>query len=133
MNEYCQVFRNAWAGGLDTHPANGLLSPWAKALFSGDYEESMRMLDIWNSKGGDVRKLIEKRETLYNISAVFLVIIGARSLTNSDPQFDSMRCVVENKEGHTKILVKLLELGANLAAHDFAGYTSFHPLLSPVI
>ena len=121
MNKYLQVFRNAWGEGLDIHPANGLLSPWALALFSGDYEETMRMLDMWNSKGGDVRKLIEKRETLYNISAIFLVIIGARSLTNPDPQFDSMRYVVKNKEGHTKILLKLLELGANLAAHDMAG------------
>ena len=115
------MFRNAWAGGLDTHPANGLLSPWAKALFSGDYEETLMMLDFWNSKGGDVRKLIEKRETLYNISASFLVIIGARLLTNTDPQFDSVRSAVNNKGGHTKILVKLLELGANLAVHDFAG------------
>ena len=121
MHKYCKVFRHAWAEGLDIHPANGLLSPWARALFSGDFEETMRILDIWNSKGGDVRKLIEKRETLYNISAIFLVIIGARSLTNPDPQFDSMRYVVNNKEGHTKILVRLLELGANLAAHDFAG------------
>ena len=121
MNKFCQVFRNAWADGLDTHPANGLMSPWAKALFSGDYEETLMMLDFWNSKGGDVRKLIEKRETLYNISATFLVIIGARFLTNPDPQFDSIRSVVNNKEGHIKILVKLLDLGANLAAHDFAG------------
>ena len=127
MNKYWQVFRNAWGGGLDIHPANGLLSPWALALFSGDFEETMRMLDMWNSKGGDVRKLIEKRETLYNISAIFLVIIGARSLTNPDPQFDSMRYAVNNKEGHTKILVKLLELGANFAAHDIAGWVDFFP------
>ena len=40
------------------------MSPWAKALFSGDYEETMRMLDM----NRDVRKLLEKRETLYNIS-----------------------------------------------------------------
>ena len=62
------------------------MSPWAKALFSGDYEETMRMLDMH----GDVRKLLEKRETLYNISAIFLVIIGSRCLTNTFPQFDSM-------------------------------------------
>jgi len=121
-----QVLRNAWAEGLDIHPANGLMSPWAKALFSGDYEETMRMLDM----NRDVRKLLEKRETLYNISAIFLVIIGSRCLTNTFPQFDSMRDEVENKEGHTQILSKLLELGADLSARDIAGYTPLHHCLT---
>ena len=126
MDDECQVLRNAWAEGLDIHPANGLMSPWAKALFSGDYEETMRMLDMH----GDVRKLLEKRETLYNISAIFLVIIGSRCLTNTFPQFDSMRDEVNNKEGHTQILSKLLELGADLSARDIAGYTPLHHCLT---
>ena len=74
------------------------MSPWARALFSGDYEETMRMLDM----DSNVSKLIEKRETLYNISAIFLVIIGSRCLTNTFSQFDSTRDEVPNKEGHTK-------------------------------
>jgi len=121
-----QVLRNAWAEGLDIHPANGLMSPWAKALFCGDYEETMRMLDMH----ADVSKLLEKRETLYNISAIFLVIIGSRCLTNTFPQFDSMREEVDNKEGHTRILRKLLELGASLSARDIAGYTPLHHCLT---
>ena len=120
------MLRNAWADGLDIHPANGLMSPWARALFSGDYEETMRMLDM----DSNVSKLIEKRETLYNISAIFLVIIGSRCLTNTFSQFDSTRDEVPNKEGHTKILSKLLELGANLAARDIAGYTPLHHCLT---
>jgi len=121
-----QVLRNAWADGLDIHPANGLMSPWAKALFSGDYEETMRMLD----QASDVSKLLEKRESLYNISAIFFVIIGSRCLTNTFPQFDSMRDEVENKEGHTQILSKLLELGSDLSARDIAGYTPLHHCLT---
>ena len=120
------MLRNAWAGGLDIHPANGLMSPWAKALFCGDYEETMRMLDMH----ADVSKLLEKRETLYNISAIFLVIIGSRCLTNTFRQFDSMREEVDNKEGHTQILSKLLELGASLSARDIAGYTPLHHCLT---
>ena len=86
----------------------------------------MRMLDMH----ADVSKLLEKRETLYNISAIFLVIIGSRCLTNTFPQFDSMREEVDNKEGHTQILSKLLELGARLSARDIAGYTPLHHCLT---
>ena len=48
--------------GHDVNPANGHLSPWALALFSGDFEEAMSMLDRWNETQGDVIKLLEKRD-----------------------------------------------------------------------
>ena len=72
------------------------------------------------------KKLIERRETLFHISAMFHVIIGARILTGTHLAFDGIKREVENKNDHAKILTKLIEMGANLMAKDFAGHTPLH-------
>ena len=88
------MLRNVWVSSLDVNPANGHLSPWALALFSGDFEEAMSMLDRWNETQGDVFKLLERHET------ITLLIVGCRCLTNAPQQFHAMKREVENKGGH---------------------------------
>ena len=64
----------------------------------------------------------EQRETLYQVGAIFHVVIGARSLFPGSPLLEPTRQLHRRMElNHLKILEKLLELGARVDVHDVAG------------
>ena len=132
-----QVLRNQWGGGMDynpahAHPGNSHLSPWLRALWRGDYHAVMQFLN--GLEEHEVRNMLEVRESMLNVSAVFHVIIGARTLCGKNPLFRDIqiaaRRMMEIKNEHQKILSKLLELGANIHAKDIAGYTPLHHCLT---
>merc|ERR1719318_23018 len=113
-----QVLRNQWGGGMDynpAHPGNSHLSPWLRALWSGDYQAVMQFMDKVETH--EINNLLEVRESLLNVSAVFHVIIGARTLCGKNPLFRDIQIaaarMMEVKNQHQKILSKLLELGAD--------------------
>ena len=123
-----QVLRNQWASGLDYDITNEHLTDWLRTLYKGDYSLASRLLGGLSKSQAD--KLLEKRESLLNVSAVFHVIIGARCLYGDNSLFDLIRERIENKKGHIKILSKLLEMGADLTPKDMAGYTPLHHCLT---
>jgi ankyrin repeat protein len=130
-----QVLRNQWDSGMDYNPAhldNDHLSGWLRALWSGDYEVVMGFINKVEKK--EVNQLLEIRESLLNVSAVFHVIIGARTLCGQNPLFRDIQMaanrMMEVKNKHQDILAKLLELGANIHAKDIAGYTPLHHCLT---
>jgi len=121
-----QSLRSLWATGMDYQPHNPLfrhLSDWMKVIFSGDYKGFLRMID--GKSEGEVTKMISKRETLSNVSAIFHVIIGAK-LLGMDRQSFLARPFLDLEMEHLKILVKLLTLGCDLNVRDFAGFTPLH-------
>merc|ERR1719427_1150088 len=130
-----QVLRNQWGGGMDynpAHPGNAHLSPWLRALWRGDYQAVMQFLEGLGRQ--EIRNMLEVRESLLNVSAVFHVIIGARTLCGKNPLFRDIQLaahrIMDVKNEHQKILTKLLELGANMHAKDIAGYTPLHHCLT---
>lgn len=130
-----QVLRNQWGGGMDynpAHPRNSHLSPWLRALWRGDYQAVMQFIDKLEMH--EISNLLEVRESLLNVSAVFHVIIGAMTLCGKNPLFRDIQIsatrMMEVKNEHEKILSKLLELGANIDAKDVAGYTPLHHCLT---
>jgi len=130
-----QSLKSQWASGMDYAPYNPLfrhLSDWLKVLFSGDYRGFLRMID--GKTEVEVAKMISKRETLVNVSAIFHVIIGARTLGCADSSFlpgqEMARKFMDIKMEHMKILVKLLSVGCDVNVKDFAGFTPLHHCLT---
>jgi len=119
------VLKYQWASGMDISPENPRLSQWMKSLFLGDYPAVLKMIE--KTKEKDLNELIEKRESLYNIGAIFHVIIGARSLCGNRKEFAEFRKSFKNdKSDHMACFNKLLELGVKVNTKDFAGYTPLH-------
>jgi len=129
-----QVLVNQWGGGMDYHPAHGNthLSPWLRALWRGDYQAVMQFMEKLEKH--EISNLLEVRESLLNVSALFHVINGARTLCGNNPLYRETKIaaarMMEVKNEHQKILTKLLELGANIHAKDVAGYTPLHHCLT---
>jgi len=123
--------RNLWAGGMDYLPYSPryfYLSDWMKTIFSGDYEGFLKMIE--GKSDDDIQKMLTKRESLYNVSAIFHVVIGAR---NQHPSIkEQSKWTLNVKNEHMKILVKLLSLGINVNVHDVAGFTPLHHCVSSV-
>merc|ERR1719470_554377 len=117
-----------------THPENmNYFSEWLRVLFTGDYEATMGFIS--KVKVDHLDQLLEARESLLNVSAVFHVIIGARTLCGEkNPQHRDIQkrtsTLMTVKGEHEKILAKLIELGANIHAKDVAGYTPLHHCMS---
>ena len=103
---------------MDYNPTNNHLTDWMRTLYKGDYSLTIKLLGKLSVS--QASKLLEKRESLLNVSAVFHVIIGARCLYGDNALFASMREKIENKNGHILILSKLLEMGVDLKAKDMA-------------
>jgi len=130
-----QSLKCQWASGMDYAPYNPIfhhLSDWMKVLFSGDYQGFLRIIN--GKTDEETAKMISKRETLYNVSAIFHVIIGARTIGIDDPGFYSgqqmARDFMNIKMEHMKIFVKLLTLGCDLNCRDLAGFTPLHHCLT---
>ena len=113
---------------MDYNPTNKHLTDWMMTLYKGDYSLTIKLLGKLSVS--QASKILEKRESLLNVSAVFHVIIGARCLHGDNALFASVREKIENKNGHILILSKLLEMGVDLKAKDMAGYTPLHHCLT---
>ena len=113
-----------WASGLDWNPSNMLLSTWLRALAAGDYEGMMQ--EIEKTPSTDLPNLLERRETLYNFSALFHVIKGACMTLDESGRNYNLKCKFVNRSKQPKHLhcaYKLIELGANVNAKDMLGAT----------
>ena len=82
-----------------------------KCLAAGDNDTMLEQI----KQVSDVKRLLERRETLMNFSALFHVIKGASGK-------DRFGCVNDGKN-YITCLTKLVDLGANVNACDFAGFT----------
>jgi len=107
------------------------LSDWMKVIWCGDYDGMMAILKHLDEDG--VKKLVNKRETMFNIGAVFHVIDGARILLSDSAEDLEFRRIISYtrnkinvKNHHMKVLKKLISLGVDVNSKDFAGYTPLH-------
>jgi len=126
-----KILRIYWTSGLDVLPYMPefyYLSDWMKVIWSGDYEGFLKIIE--NKSDKQIKKLISRRETLCNISAIFYVIHGARILFSHFPNFTRDKELAGRhlnvKNEHMKILDNLLSLGCDVNVRDFAGYTPLH-------
>jgi len=126
-----QILRNLWAGGMDYLPYSPryfYLSDWMKTIYSGDYEGFIKMIE--GKSEDDLQNMLTKRESLYNVSAIFHVVIGAR---NQHPLIiEQSKYTLNVKNEHMKILIKMLSLGIDVNVHDVAGFTPLHHCVSSV-
>ena len=116
------ILRMQWSTGLDYNPTNGHLLKWLKVLYYGDYKSTINILDSCL----DPKKLLEKRESFLNVSCVFHVIMGARALTADNLVYRSMNSKPKKKMEDVKILLKLIEMGANVNVKDISEATPLH-------
>jgi len=98
-------------------------------IYSGDYNGFIRL--IKGKSNEEVQKMISKRESFWNVSALFHVVFGARLLNSEDhPEFNGLReksrQELNVKNEHEKILVKLLSFGCDVNVRDFIGFTPLH-------
>ena len=119
---------------MDYHPIYPQfhhLSDWLKAIYSGDYQEFLRKIKKMEKDPVDkVEDLLNLRESMLRINAIFHVVIGARSLavpTKEQAKVQQQaRQTLNVKNEHMKILDKLLSLGADVNVRDVAGFTPLH-------
>ena len=91
--ERAQYLKNQWSTGMDCVPFAPLfhyLSSWLKVIYSGDYDSMMKMLE--DKSEAEIKRMIDRRESLMNISAIFHVVVGARVLTEKHPLLDYAGC-----------------------------------------
>ena len=126
-----QYLRNQWSTGMDCVPHEPIfyyLSSWLKVIYSGDYDSMMEMLQ--DKSKAEIKKMIDRRESLMNISAIFHVVVGARTFAEKHPSLAEIQKLCEKnlnvKNEHIKILEKLLSLGADVNVRDVAGFTPLH-------
>jgi len=134
VGDEAQILQNQWAYGMDADPSiNKRLSDLPLALWCGNYEEAMKL--IKDESGETLKKLLERRESMMNFSAIFFLCLGARILCGDKKLFkvhiaNARRGGIPIKYEYTKLLKKLLELGARMDVKDVAGYTPLHHCLS---
>ena len=121
--------RNDLSLSLDYDPPSPHLSNWLRTIYCGDYDKFLSYLRGLSDK--EVEVLLSKRESDLNVSALYHVVIGAIDLLSKDPrnQQEQNRLrqrlmsihQMEVKDGHMKILIKLLSLGVNVNSRDYGG------------
>ena len=119
--------RECWASGMDCRfPVRyPYISDWMKSVWSGDFRMFLGQLE--NKSGSEIQEMISRRETLFSVTPLTMVIIGARGgVAGFNPDGSPM------KTDHIKIFDRLLSLGADVNVHDFAGYTPLHHCLTLV-
>jgi len=130
-----RLLKNQWGGGMDYNalePSFIHLSDWLRLLFKGNYKAMMSELEKTEDK--DIPNRLEHRESLLNVSAIFHVIIGARTLCGDSRAFTRYRKTLGKIEmNHLGCFLKLLELGAKVDAKDVAGYTPLHHCLTKFV
>ena len=139
---------------MDYHPSYPQfhhLSSWLKVIFSGDYDEFLKMVEKAEAEG-KLQDLLNRRESMLKINAIFHVIIGARFLAEehdvrgdtdlrfynqyTDPESfygetrQQARKTLNVKNEHMKIFDKLLSLGVDVNVRDMAGFTPLHHCLA---
>jgi len=126
-----QFVMNLWEMSMDYVPFEPMyhyLSDWLKTIWRGDYQGFLKLIKDKNPNELDM--MLKKRESLLNYSAIFHVIIGARSVGAGNltprPMLHRINSMLDVKNEHMKILIKLLSLGVDVNVHDFAGFTPFH-------
>ena len=97
---------------MDYNPGN--LTEWGKTCFFGVVEG----IKEYFGRTKDIKKLIERRETLLRMPALMHVIVGARCQAGG-PGSD-----------HMAVMEILLEAGADIQCKDMAGYTPLHHCLT---
>ena len=129
--ESAQYLKNQWSTGMDCvpfEPRFHYLSSWLKVIYSGDYDSMMKMLE--NKSEAEIKRMLDRRESLMNISAIFHVVVGARTLAEKHPDLADVQRLSEKnltiKNEHIKILEKLLNLGADVNVRDVAGFSPLH-------
>jgi len=124
-----RILKNQWGNGMDYNPANQHLSDWMRSLYNGDYSAVMNKINETDPE--NLANLVEKRESLLNVSGIFHVVIGARSLCGDHEEFRDQRGKRnKNQSDHLSCFLKLLELGARIDAKDVAGHTPLHHCLT---
>ena len=123
MVEYMQACRMDYDFTRNPH-----ISKWATAIFTGDYVKMMKLLE--NLSDTKIRELLNMRESLMNVGAIFHAIEGAKLFDEAYPLGEEARQYFKEAKGkvnfpteYIKILEKLISLGADVNARDFAGYT----------
>ena len=77
--EEAKILRIQWAMAMDYVPYYyDHLSEWLKIIFCGNFDKFQNSLRHLSDQ--DTQKLLSKRESLLNVSSLFHVIIGARTL-----------------------------------------------------
>ena len=74
------------------------ISSWLKVIYNGDYEKFLKMIE--NKSEPELTEMLQRRETMMNVSAIFHVIIGARTTGQPCPTQDM-------KKDHLNIFIKL--------------------------
>merc|ERR1712110_633550 len=91
-----QYLKNQWSSGMDYQPHEPLLyylSSWLKVIYSGDYDSMMEMLE--DKSEAETKRMIDRRESLMNISAIFHVVVGARTLAEKHPDLAEVQKLSE--------------------------------------
>ena len=130
-NDETRFLRCMWKTKMDFHPSDPNfhhLSNWMKVIWSGDYKGFLKMLE--HKSEAEVKRMIERRETLLHISAIFYVLDGANRLFNDNGEETGLckraKETLNVKNEHMKILIKLISLGADVNVHDVTGKTPLH-------
>ena len=130
--------------GLDYSIKHPHLSDWLRANFLGDYTTFMKILQDPEhvkrllSKKEDYTTVMDKlqdtenvklllfmRESWFNVPAVYHVVHGAWNICNPDKDIQRMFMQRYDRDGHLRILDKLLSLGAEVDPRDIGGRTPF--------
>jgi len=124
-----RILKTQWSGGMDYNPQNPHLSDWMKSLYYGNYSAVLEKINQTSQE--NLTNLLEKRESLLNVSSIFHVVIGARTLCGDHADFKDLNYTKKNnQEDHLSCFFKLLELGVRVDAKDVAGHTPLHHCLT---
>ena len=115
---------------LDHDPLFPHMSPWMRVTFCGDYAAVCELLAGKTEE--EVGLLLNTRESLKRMGPLHHAVAGAVALCVDNPDTKSYRqevaAVMPFKNGHLKIVLKLITLGAEVNMPDFAGQTTLHLL-----
>ena len=117
-----------WNLGLDYQPVHLVFnhfSPLLVQCFLGNYSKFMSLIEGLSQEELTIE--LKKRETLLQVSSLFhpitgsyFLVPGSKYLVKAKEKYGEIELM------HIKIFKKLLELGADVNAHDFAGYSPLH-------
>jgi len=114
---------------MDYNPENPHLSEWMKSLYYGNYSAVLEKINQTSSE--DLPNLLENRESLLNVSSIFHVVIGARTLCGDIADLRNKNYTkTKNHADHLSCFFKLLEHGVRVDARDVAGHTPLHHCLT---